>query len=139
MTRRIYVAGGSSEVDLVAGFMYRLRDWDWVVAHDWTLPVRQRAALGMTDKEMDADWANFFAWSDLRGIDGADYFWLLAPGQKSEGAWCEAGYAIGRSLHVSQRLKTLVSGPTANIFARGIQQRFDTHDEAFRWLTELSQ
>lgn len=121
MTRRIYVAGGSSEAKLVSDAMARLREAGWVVTSDWTVPVLARQAAGLVDASLSAEEAARHALGDMEGVRDADVFWLMAPAQKSEGAWFECGYAFALGKRI------VISGPTHNIFATCSRLRYESH------------
>lgn len=96
------------------------------VTFDWT-----RAVLSATvpDRELtEADRARF-AFVDLDGVYRAEWFWMLIPASPSVGSWCELGAAL------SDRKMVVVSGDwRRSIFTALAHHRFDTHEQAARFL-----
>lgn len=121
---RIYVAGGSSEYELVSSYMTRLEDAGHVITHDWTRLVR---AYG--GNPPDATDIQRAAWSneDLRAVESSELVWLLMPERASFGAGVEVGFACAKNIPF------IVSGRwTASIFSAFAAARCDTHEEALR-------
>ena len=119
----IYVAGASSERDMIARYMSGLRRAGHVIAVDW---VAAMAACPVPEADMPEAEALRYAHADLRGIRECDVFWLLAPSTTSTGAWLELGYALGQ-----RKAAVVISGPCPSIFARCASTRFAVHELAF--------
>jgi len=132
--KKIYVAGASSELDMIRYVMKKLQDsGNLEITYDWTIPV---AKFGSEGKELTSAERREYAAKDLAGVGGADYFWLLVPGNKSVGAWVELGAAISnrRSPPTYNRPVIVVSGDLSSIFTELADKRFTTHEEALTWL-----
>lgn len=129
MSRRIYVAGGSSERALVSGYMAQLRAGGFEITHDWT-----------QDPGYDGSPIPDSAKLDYRGVIAADYFWQVLPREKSEGAFCELGMAIAiRDFYSRGPHTVIVSGFDAardanRIFCNLATRRYEQHGEALGWL-----
>lgn len=130
--RTIYVAGGSSEAALVSSYMRRLEAAGWIITYDWTVPVLDFQGRGIPDVALTINEAITHSSADAYGVQRASVVWLIAPLAKSEGSWFELGYALGL-----REARTLVSGPTHNIFRMLSGRIFTTHDEALAWLVAL--
>lgn len=128
---RIYVAGASAEVDMVAGYIGRLRNAGAVITHDWTPSVR--GSCGAADVDMSAGLRMSLVSGDLAGIAAADVMWLLVPEATTIGAWVELGYARGLGIPVH------VSGPRSRctIFTEFCVHH-ETHGAAFAHLSQMA-
>jgi hypothetical protein len=128
---RIYVAGASREVDLVDGFMRRLRTAGYPVAYDWTVDVRASAALGETDADLSEAARLERSGTETFAVTGCHLFWLIIPHSRvTVGAWVEMGIAMGSYRPI------VVSGDwKRTIFTAQALRRFDLHEEAFAWIT----
>lgn len=128
---RIYLAGGSAEMDLCASYMTRLRDAGHDITYDWAGNVRKVGAANPRGaSECDRQ-----AWSldDLDGVRAAETFWLLVPEKLSIGCWVEFGVAFRHS--ATRRL--IVSGDwRKTIFTSLADERYDTHEEAFEAIAQ---
>lgn len=124
---RIYLCGGSTEMDLVARHMHTLRAWGYEVTHDWVAVVRAQGESNprtATHKQR-LQWSN----DDLAGIEDAHIVWGLLPVKTSFGCAFELGCAMGRGQRV------IVSGDwRATIFSAQVDARFNEHDHALEWL-----
>jgi hypothetical protein len=90
LTRRIYVAGGSTErLSVVRPWMDMLRNVGWTITHDWT------ESEGY-DRQFTHEEQQHNAKLDLDGVLAADWVWLLVPATKSEGLSVELGAALAR-------------------------------------------
>lgn len=127
----LYVAGGSTEAALVASYIRRLAERGFGVTHDWTVDVLKHQAAGLSDAVLGEEIALRDASRDINGVRRSHLLWLIAPAEKSEGAWFEMGAAYGIGL------PCVVSGPAASIFRTLATVRFSTHEEAFQWLTTV--
>lgn len=145
--KRIYVAGASAEIGLIIEVTRSLREAGWTITYDWTEAV---SAFGSAGEELTNEAKESFARKDLMGVAEADVFWMLAPQNRSVGAWIELGSALtwramraalldaGVDLQIncvpSDPVVVVVSGATDSIFALLADKRFATHDEALAWL-----
>lgn len=121
----VYVAGGSSEAELCASWMQRLRDAGHTIAVDWVANIR---AVGDANPR-EASENDRYRWTedDLDGASDADVFWLLVPEKPSIGCWVELGWCSRVS-----GAQIIVSGDwRKSIFTSLADARYDTHDEAF--------
>jgi hypothetical protein len=124
---KIYICGGSSEMDLVAGYMRDLRDTGHSITHDWIATIRSNGDANprVASNCLRAKWAT----DDLRGIERADIVWVILPIKPSLGCAFEAGYVAG----FGDRF--IISGDwRATIFSSRAFARFDEHDRALKWL-----
>lgn len=124
---KVYVCGGSSELEMVADRMRQLRELGHTITHDWIATIR---SVGDANPRQATHKARL-AWSseDLRGIEEADIVWCLLPTKTSFGCAFEAGYAIGHGQHI------IMSGDwRASIFSSQAGACFNEHDHAFEWL-----
>lgn len=140
---RVYVAGGSSEVELVARYVAALRTAGVEVTYDWTADVLAWRAAGAhprTPEELAAH-----ARADLDGIERADLVWWILPAAFSEGSAFEAGVAHGLALalarlgHAAPRL--VVSGDRAalgRVFPELAAERWDSHAAALAAIVSLA-
>jgi|HubBroStandDraft_2_1064218.scaffolds.fasta_scaffold01184_5 hypothetical protein len=126
---KIYVAGGSSELELVAGYMAKLRELGHIITHDWVATVRSTGDANprTATQKQRLRWAG----DDLRGIDAARIVWVILPiTRPSFGCAFEAGYAVGQGL-----TDVIMSGDwRASIFSSQVEARFNEHDHALEWL-----
>ena len=130
---KVYVAGASSELELVERYIYRLIKEDIVITHNWCSDIResfrttfQRPALYLA------------AQNDVNGVRAADIFWLIIPKKESRGCWVEYGIALVGSLVARQ--KTIISGVVGpkDIFLLMADQHFDEHEQAFEYIVSLA-
>jgi hypothetical protein len=124
---KIYVCGGSSELDLVAGYMRKLRDAGHEITKDWVATIR---ATGDANPRT-ATHKQRLRWSgdDLAGIEDARLVWVILPVKTSFGCAFEAGYAIGHGYVV------IMSGDwRRTIFSSQALARFNEHDHALEWI-----
>lgn len=126
---KVYIAGSSKELDLVARYMDQVRAAGHEITCDWVAAMRQESKL---DHELTPDEARMYAERDRRGVATADLFWLLLPKEKSEGAFWELGYTYARTCLGRRPDRIIVSGNVgARIFCRLPEvEVFATHDEA---------
>lgn len=133
MSRRIYVAGGSSERDMVSTYMDSLRGAGWTIAHDWT---QDPVFVGGPPQDS--------ARLDYQGVWNSDYVWVILPREKSEGAFFEFGAACSardafRESDTDRRLTIVVSGfdatrDAARIFVQLADKVCPSHSHALGWL-----
>jgi len=131
----IYVAGGSSERDAVAGYLSQLRAAGWTVTYDWTTDP------GWTDPAHPRIES---ARADVRGITRARFFWYVAPREKSEGSHFELGVAwLSREMTREGRRSTgrvvFSSGPgdaLGRVFPSLVDRHFAEHADALAHLIQ---
>ncbi len=127
---KVYVAGAWVEKEHRASmWMERLRKAGIIITHDWT--VDDVACTVLTDAHLPPGERKKRADDDLKGIDDADFVWLLTPNERgASGAWTEFGYALGTLKPV------IVSGLAweRTIFTTRANQGFHSDDEAFHFL-----
>ena len=137
MIRRIYVAGASAERERIARYMGALRDAGWTITEDW---CASEASLGKSDADLDDETARRVAERDLYGVRTCEVFWLVAPSAPSFGASFEMGVAVNERALLAdidgRSLRIIISGPCPSIFARLADERFPSHLDALRALTE---
>lgn len=124
---KIYVCGGSSEMDLVAGYMTKLRAMGHIITHDWIATIRHDGEAN----PVTATHRQRLRWSgeDIGGIEIADLVWAILPVKRSFGCAFEMGFAIGHGHHL------IVSGDwRASIFCAQAEARFNDHDHALEWV-----
>lgn len=132
MTRRIYLAGGSSEAVLVACYVAKVRQLGYEVTSDWTEQVLSNRAKGGTDATLSDEEQKRAITQDLTAVQEADIFWLLMPRRPSFGAGFEFAWSF-----YSRTDFILASGShvRASIFTAHAK-KFDTHDDALAWLAK---
>jgi len=142
---KIYIAGGWDErVTVVRPYIDKALRAGFTITLDWTLEEGIKDA-DRGDSLLVSEVRLRAAQMDSRAINRADIFWLLAPSYKgSSGSWWELGYAMALAANSGvegklggHRKDIIVSGPNwkRSIFTELIQNRFDTHEEAFTFLT----
>lgn len=127
---KIYVCGGSSEMDLVAGYMSSLRAMGHVITEDWISAIR---VVGESNPRQITHRRRMrYASDDLRGIRTAALVWVILPVAKSFGCAFEMGFAVGRGHEV------IISGDwRETIFSSMADFRFDEHEHALEWIRLL--
>ena len=124
---KIYVCGGSSEMDMLAERMVQLRAMGHTITHDWIATIKE---VGDANPR-DATHKQRVSWSgaDLRGVEEADLVWVLLPANTSFGCAFEAGFALGFGKEV------IMSGDwRRSIFSSQVHARFNEHEHAFEWI-----
>ena len=125
---KIYICGGSTELDEVASRIRQLRELGHTITYDWVTVVRANGGVG---NPRSATYTQRLRWSDdnIQGVETANIVWAILPKQSSFGCAFEIGCAIGCSRPV------IVSGDwRATIFSSQALARFDEHDRAVEWL-----
>jgi hypothetical protein len=128
---RIYLAAGSSEIETAEAYAASLRARGHVITHDWMANVRKVGEANPRDApiELKAEWVRF----NLDGLNRAKLVWFLLPVKPSFGVAFELGVALSMGA-VNRRL--VVSGDwRATIQTAVAHSRFDTHEEAFKYIT----
>ena len=149
MSKRIYVAGASSNIDQIEHYIKKLQDAGWTISFDWTAPVRQVGDASPDDPKIRRD----AALADLQGVGTADVVWLLQPDatSTSTGAWVELGAALTRReiyllLHENSSHEVNFPIKDVTVVASGLSKkciftdlsdyRFHGHDEAFEFINK---
>lgn len=127
MTRTIYIAASSYELDRARAAMAMARASGYEITHDWTLSVAEHGGNPLRLPSADR---RRFACADLDAIDNADVVWLLATDDHvSRGANIEYGYAL------ASRAFVIVSGAVrGSIFYDVSQARFPDDISAAEFL-----
>lgn len=127
MSRRIYLAGSSREIETVERYRDKLIAAGWTITHDWCSAMR---ACPVPDSQLTPEQRMRYATDDAAGVIAADVLWLLVPQAPSKGAWVELGIAIGHAAALGLFPMVIASGGgDASIF-NGYAYRMDSHDEA---------
>lgn len=132
----IYVAGPSSQIDQIEGFMAILQEAGWSITFDWTVPVREVGNASPDDVTIRRD----AALADLSGVSRARVLWLVQPdaSSSSTGAWVELGYALalrGCETPNSGHRTIIASGSSKKcIFSDLADYRFESHDDALKFI-----
>jgi hypothetical protein len=92
---KIYVAASSREIDRAEAAMAYARGRGHTIPFDWTVPVRENIAAGLSDRDLDDVSARRQAREDRNGIEDSDALLFLSPTQPTNGAWWELGFAHG--------------------------------------------
>ena len=124
---KVYVCGGSSEMNEVADLMGRLREMGHTITHDWIATIRANGEAN----PRGASHRQRVRWSaeDIAGIEEADVVWVVLPVKPSFGCAFEAGFALGHGHSM------IVSGDwRASIFTSQAEARFNQHEHALEWL-----
>lgn len=136
--KRIYVAGASSELDVVRGYIKQLNVAGWNITYDWTegILIEGTANAGLTEDKRVR-----YADLDLSGVEDADVFWLVTPTTGGAGCFVELGAALALkripivNADKKSRPLVVVSGAyERSIFTSLADKRFATHEEALKWL-----
>jgi hypothetical protein len=133
-TPRIYVAGGSKEIDNVEVYMTRLREIGYEITFDWCAEIRN---VGIANprgvSEVDRkQWAS----RNKLGVARAWTFWLLIPEEFTIGAWVELGWA---TCNQWSRGRVIVSGDwQSSIMTSYADHRFDSHEGAFEYIEKTN-
>ena len=104
MSKRVYVAASSKELERAENAIQALLDLGHSVAHDWPAMIRRVGSANPADAspELNAQWAN----EDLAELESSEVLWLLMPAEGGFGAAVELGFALGKEdMHI------VVSGP----------------------------
>lgn len=137
---QIYVAGASSNIEMIEKFIALLKLAGFEITFDWTVAVRTAGDASPDDPKIRIEAAN----ADLRGVETAEIVWVLQPDatSTSTGAWVELGSAITwRQVRretfrqEATRPIVVVSGVSKKcIFSDKADYRFLNHDDAFAFI-----
>lgn len=133
MTRAVYVAAPSREIERAEAVIAALRSRGVAISHDWTVPMRQHGPDACVPDSVLLP----ALLADLeRGVFGADFVLLLAPTHPTTptmGMWVELGAAWAHMVHTVS-----AGGLTACPWLRAlVTERFDTDDQAIAHLVQL--
>lgn len=130
---KIYVAGASAQIELIEGFISRLRAAGCEITLDWTVLVRQAGSASPDDAVLRKQAAE----GDLDGVDGCELYWLVKPDalNPSTGAWVELGAALTRKRLLVKGPITVASGASQKcIFADLCDHNFVNHEDALAFI-----
>jgi len=130
MSLPIYIAGGSSEIELCDKLTDAVERAGGRITFAWTQvgPWSLGRPLTMTERAE-------LAQRDLAAVAEARLFWLVLPQRLSEGAHVELGAAL--TLRAMGRpLEIVVSGPMldSRLFPARADQIFERHEEALAYV-----
>jgi len=126
----VYLAGGSSEVEVCEFWRDRLLARSIEIAHNWMASVR--ANPERRDNEIPRRDRKRIAATCANLVASTDVFWLLIPRGATVGAWVELGIAFG-----SARPAIVVSGPWTTVFG-DLADQFTEHEHAFQHIVDLA-
>ena len=130
----IYVATASSPLELAEEKIRAVKASGHHITYDWTIDVR-RAGVGSPD---DSDVRRRAALADLKGVMSANVLWLVQPDptSSSTGAWVELGVALSKR-ELARDIVIVASGSSKKcIFTDLADYRFQSHDDAFEFITK---
>lgn len=119
---KVYVAGGSTEVQRAATIIAALRASGVHVTYDWTPDVLRRGdpADGYRTERTEPE-----AVLAIRGALDADLVWFLVPHRGSSGG----GFEVGAAWHAGRLV--VCSGPSLTRFFFGVMLvEYDTDEQA---------
>ena len=128
---KIFIAGSSKEIQIVSGFMQKIRDLGHEITYDWTNTVRLNGgAEKANDCSADVLRSLELCFDNLhKGVIGADLFWMIVPDSETIGGWVEYGYTSQTDIPI------IISGNwKRTIYNTLAEKRFDTHDEALSYI-----
>jgi hypothetical protein len=128
--RSVYVATASAEWRGAREWMDRLLRAGIAIPNDWTKNVERHAINGTRDIDLPVEDQLGFVRLAMQAIERVTIFWFLAPEQESFGCWVELGFAMRHSLTI------ITSGPCRSSFQLVADRSFQTHEEAFHWITK---
>jgi len=132
MSKAIYVAASSRELDLAERCMAELRKHGWTIAEDWCANMRR---VGVPDHELTVEEQRGHARRNTGALRRSDVLWLLVPSREtpSDGAWFELGYVQALDDALPHRRRIVVSG-RPSLFTSLAHERYATHEEALATL-----
>lgn len=126
----IFVSGSWQEREsLIIPMMDRLRALGFGISFDWTHGDRS----GLHDSDLPVAVQASYARSDMRGVQDADYYWLILPTTPSKGSYVELGIALA----TYDGPRVVVSGGGSTIFAALADDRFDFHEDALAFFERV--
>jgi hypothetical protein len=130
VTLPIYIAGGSSEIELCRGMIDAVASHGGRITLDWT-----RDPLWSIGRPLAMAERAETAARDLAAVAESRLFWLLLPARPSEGAATELGAAL--TLRAQGRdVEIVVSGPMldSRLFPARADHIFAEHTEALAYV-----
>lgn len=138
MSRSVYVAASSEEIDRATMAMAALRDRGVVVTSTWPDVIASQSGVS---NPRDADRLDRMRWSvtDLQQVGAAGILWLLSPSNGTgRGAYAELGFAYGCPLGGEHPRAIVVSGDTKQSIFSALGYEFKTDAEAFEFVVKLA-
>lgn len=134
---KVYVTGNESDRDtIIKPLLERLRTAGCEITYDWTVgeQLNLSCASGLQEGQ------EAIVEACRRGIETADVFWLASSGLSCcSKAYLELVHVIELQ-HTSKagyRPAVIVSG--AKLQTDKVDINFDTHEEAFSWVTSIKE
>jgi hypothetical protein len=130
MSLPIYIAGGSSELELCQGMIDAVTLAGGRITYDWTRDPGWKLGRPLTMQERAEAAAR-----DLAAVAEARLFWLIMPTRPSEGAATELGAAL--TLRAMGRpIEVIASGPMldSRLFPARADRIFAEHGEALAYV-----
>lgn len=130
VTLPIYIAGGSTEIELCRGMIDAVTSHGGRITYDWTRDPGWRLGRPLTMQERAECAAR-----DLAAVAEARLFWLMLPQEKTEGAHVELGAALTlRAL--GRPIEIVVSGPMldSRLFPARADHIFAEHGAALAYV-----
>jgi len=134
---KVYVAGASSEMELCAQWIRKVRECGHEIILDWVEVIRKAGSANPRDASIEQlqEWAK----PDFDASRNCEIFWLLIPETNSIGCWVELGIALD-SVSRSTLYPGVVIGPhiiisgdwKRTIFSALADELFYTHEQAFQ-------
>lgn len=124
MSRKIYVAASSKEIDRAEGWMRRLTEVGFIVTSSWVDVIRRVGEANPRDatEAQCKEWAEV----DADEVSESDVLWQLLPVEASgRGSYFEAGLAFGEGIAI------VCSGDVKQSIFCALHDCFATDQEAF--------
>lgn len=139
MSLPIYIAGGSSEIELCQRMIDTVSSAGGRITYDWTRDPGWKLGRPLTMREREDAGGR-----DLAAIMNAWLFWLMLPVKPSEGASTELGVALvvralGEIVRLPDARRVIVSGPMTDsrLFPALADHIFADHDQALAHVLDL--
>ncbi len=131
MSTPIYIAGGSSEIELCQGMIDAVTHYGGRITYDWTRDPGWKLGRPLTMQERAECAAR-----DLAAVAEARLFWLMLPQEKTEGAHVELGVALALRAFGLPGREVIVSGPMldSRLFPARADRIFAEHGEALAYV-----
>ena len=135
MKLKVYVASGSDERSVAAGYMARLKEAGIELTLDWNAEVEANG--GKANRGLSEYVRLKAARADVCAVEEADVFWLIVPNGASAGCWFEMGVAY-KERHLSDLVIVASGDVEKSIFTSLADMRFETHEEAFMRIVSMA-
>lgn len=134
MTRGLYIAGASADIERVEEWINVARAHGIHVTEDWPAKVRAAGSANTGTVEQ----LRAAAEACERGVIAASVVWVLVPRETrpTAGAWYEMGMARALGARVVASVDWLAFQRCVFVYADGVE-RFLTDESAFRRVCEL--